>query len=32
MLGDQDAINLVCKDKSNLIDFSYNLQASALDI
>ena len=32
MLGDQDVINLTCKDKIKIIDFSYNLQTSALNI
>jgi lipopolysaccharide biosynthesis glycosyltransferase len=32
MLGDQDAINLVCKDKIKVLDFSYNLQTNAFYI
>lgn len=32
LLGDQDTINFVCKDKIKIMDFSYNLQTSALDI
>ncbi|MCR4663552.1 MAG: glycosyltransferase family 8 protein [Endomicrobiaceae bacterium] len=32
LLGDQDAINLVCRDKIKFIPFSYNLQTNAFDI